>query len=841
MSVSLWNPLAWWHADSCPAYRDGPARCNKQGQQRAYRGPKSHPSIRWRAMIAAGVIVMVGHLMLPVARTHAQEPQTQPEATGQADAAEGSSPAQQQDQRNQAQQRDQAQSQGQGQQAQGQGQPSQQVPPEIRRVLGQFQRAMVLVEQGRTDAALALLNEIAQSGQPLPGSLVHAVKLLQRQIDGSFAQLQETWLKRDIVSTVVIVPDELSFAHALAAWDEQTMFPILYEDPWFNALFIEAFEPERVVRYVVEPGDLAEAGDAAGQDDGPGQANASGQDEQDGGDGQTDVSNMPEWAPQADAAEQPNAEQSNAELANAEQPNAEQPNAELDPGAKALVDLLNVHQRQMVQLRQQATSPTWAPGTVVVDLDSPQRGAALALAIGRGQPVIGLKPQFTLRQVVAQQDIEGLNQNLLRGLMQWRLIGSGHWTALTWVGDLPWKYNASEPGENKHARRAVDDWLARESNGLRVGVLGRLLGDRQQVTYQAMASLFLQPQRMLMHNSYNLDPQTVWGQYRLDAAKQMFSEAQINVTLQQIPHRRLSDWLDAIRPVHAFDWIWLNSSGGSSKFRGGGESDDFPFGRACAMHVIHSHSNTSPWRAPSLAARAILGGAYWYFGATDEPYLTAFVRPTGWATKVLAGTPLAFASRQMPMTPLSRPWRTALIGDPLYSYRHMPARRVAQLPEAIGKRGAVEPVDFKAMIEPATSLDQAVKALDAAADQSSDAVLLQAWRAWKGGQYQALLALSPELARSDPRIAWMTRLAAHRVIDQRVAEGDLTGAMQALALRVQLGGQARQVPGALNRIVSLARKQQRVDQVKDQLEQFKASPGASGQVRKAIDGVIGKL
>ena len=74
----------------------------------------------------------------------------------------------------------------------------------------------------------------------------------------------ESWRKaanesrRRVVDAVCLVPNRETFLEALAAWDEQSFFPILIDDPETTLKFIAAFRPRRVIRY---PGKAAAIAD----------------------------------------------------------------------------------------------------------------------------------------------------------------------------------------------------------------------------------------------------------------------------------------------------------------------------------------------------------------------------------------------------------------------------------------------------------------------------------------------------------------------------------------------------------------------------------------------------
>lgn len=84
-----------------------------------------------------------------------------------------------------------------------------------------------------------------------PDSLPHhAAATLLDQMAGAMTQRHRPWLDRKVVDTVVLVGDEVSFVDAVAAWTPGRFWPVLFEDGWYAPLFIEAFAPRRVERFV---------------------------------------------------------------------------------------------------------------------------------------------------------------------------------------------------------------------------------------------------------------------------------------------------------------------------------------------------------------------------------------------------------------------------------------------------------------------------------------------------------------------------------------------------------------------------------------------------------------
>ena len=60
---------------------------------------------------------------------------------------------------------------------------------------------------------------------------------------------RKTGPKRQVIDQVCLVPNEVAFLEAIAAWDERFFFPILIDEPAWTLPFLRVFRPAKVVRY----------------------------------------------------------------------------------------------------------------------------------------------------------------------------------------------------------------------------------------------------------------------------------------------------------------------------------------------------------------------------------------------------------------------------------------------------------------------------------------------------------------------------------------------------------------------------------------------------------------
>lgn len=466
-----------------------------------------------------------------------------------------------------------------------------------------------------TAEAKALFEAIVRDDQEPPGIVRHSAAIHYGQLTGAFKARQSAWLGRQVVETVVLVPDEASFIEAVQVWPADRFWPVLIEDGWFAPMFIEAFAPRHVVRWSsggkpADEGALAESLGAV----------------------------LSRW---------------NQSLGDGAAAGAPAP-----PGM-VVID---------------PTGPQRCAGLALA-IGHGQPGVALTYAEQgprRDMPLEEQALKLNAGIMTAMLHWKLLNDSQWCGLTlagpypyRYRLA-QGKQPQLP--GGIAWLAGPM----------AVDDRLGRDGRGLRLAVTGRLTGSATQSVYQAMCSLFLQPKRLLMLDDYpNRGRAGSWSAFYLSNPAELF-RSRYEVEALSGPDAAITMFRARTRPLNRFDMVWINSSGGESHWnvRGQGTQDDIPVGRPTIVHMIHSFSAADPHDADTIAGKAIAGGAYWYYGAVHEPYLPAFEMPTVIAHKAMSGTPLAFAARHAPTSPFYVPWRVMLVGDPLYALRHEPARRI---------------------------------------------------------------------------------------------------------------------------------------------------------------------
>ncbi len=456
-------------------------------------------------------------------------------------------------------------------------------------------------------------------------------------------------------------------------------------------------------------------------------------------------------------------------------------------------------------------SPHRPPGLVVIRPGSERSLAGLALARGRGQP-IHLQPAIDMNPDV--QALGQFNAAIMTEAMRWRLARPDQWFGLTLTGEYPYTYDQAD---RKHGPHAVDDLLGRESRGLRMAVIGRLVGDRTQTVYQAMCSLFLQPDRMLMFDDYSNRKSPGFAPYRLTEAARILGD-DYPVTLVENADVTPGRFRRLTRHGEPFDMFWINSSGAPQHWilRGRATVDDLPLDHPAIYHFVHSFAAQYHWNTNTLAGRALAGGGYWFFGAEHEPYVHAFATPTGMAMKVAAGTPLAFAARQMPGHPLYRPWKLVVLGDPLLSLRDEPARRLEPitmdnttpltLDEATDPGGRLLAA---ALGSPNEALKPAVECLRHAEDVTPDALARAVKVVYDHGGARAVAALDAETAKRHPIAEAMVWRCAAEQVDRRLDAGDMDAARDDLHTMLRLGTERAPLERSIERFVDVAARHDR--------------------------------
>jgi hypothetical protein len=525
------------------------------------------------------------------------------------------------------------------------------------------------------------------------------------------------WLNRPgptrrVVDVVCLVPDLPTYLAAVGAWDRDRWFPVLFDRTEPALRFLRAFRPSRVVRM---PRQVTPTG-------GPEEL----------------------WALATET------------VGKAWTPQGEAPH----PGDRPPGDL-------------DAPGP---PGVVVSSPASPSLAAAVALAAGRFQPLVRWEPGQSGRDVPGLEDAlrlaAGLEQAVARVAPGFGELGDDC-DFVTLAGDWPDRYRI-EKGE-KAGLNALDDLLARDlKTARRWGYVGRIEGGHAQAAYQAMCSLFLQPESAILFNGYDeSDPN--WKPYAMRQAA-----ATLAGTLPT-EHRAGSDdatlpgWHRAFDPINRHGLVLINTKGGPAAFdllQTKAQTRDVPMSVPAAVLMIHSFSAQRPADTSTLAGRWRANGAFLYYGSMNEPYLVAFRTPMLVASLLADGLPVSAAVRKLTdEDPFGTPWRLVYLGDPLY--RLAPeAAKAPRLPEDPRLAGWPAYDEGEPPSAAATDLDRLRWCLRAALVQAARLEGGEARAAWQGQMLAIKRAALPDEARRiyDDLLADLVTFARPGVLWRRAVE-----------------------------------------------------------------------
>jgi hypothetical protein len=451
-----------------------------------------------------------------------------------------------------------------------------------------------------------------------------------------------------VVPVVVLVPDERSFVAAVAGWSLAARYPVLIDDgTWATrehvGRFVRAMGPgAKVVRF--------KAGEQS------------------------------PWPDAGTPAEQ----QAALEAVVARTWGARE--------GESLVDAL----------ARYGGSPV---GVVAASVTDPAWPAALALAAGRGQPLVFVSgtPGLSVSASMPFSDADRLSREITAGLgekrLAWESLGEGV-EAVTLALNVPTRvaYGAgddprlagsppfqSKPGESF----ALTDVIGRVPMGARSdrwAWAGQVFGSPAESAYRAMAGLFLAPSSAWFFNGYQSGPG--WDQFNPAEAERVLSEQKWVVrsdgpprqSAVQFRERAAGAWATRARAgasaptgAAARGGLWasliaVNTMGNADFFDlrpGRCLAADAPvLGEPSLVYFVHSWSAQQPENPATIAARFFRHGAFGYVGSVQEPLLQAFQPTPRFPLRMLSPAPLGVSARldDAPM------WRINVLADPLITW-----------------------------------------------------------------------------------------------------------------------------------------------------------------------------
>lgn len=442
---------------------------------------------------------------------------------------------------------------------------------------------------------------------------------LKLGVRASFVQRQ-----LGVAPTLVLVPDEASYVAAVSAWatkpDGAVRFPVLFDDGSYLAQqqiarFVRAFKPTSVVRWQAPEGKR-------------------------------------EW-PKDTTARQTMIENAAASVW----------------GAKSAADLKARFDEMKFQ----------PPGVVVAWPDDAAWTGALALAAGRGQPILWIKPPHgdpdsAISPAQADDISRAITTSLDAAGYSYSKLGD---TIDAVTIALSTGVKLQLPPEDKRAMLALTDVVGREPREPRSGrwaYASQLLGDRNAATYDAMCSMFLTPDRAWLVDGY--DASNPWDMTKAAeplarvGIKAEVADAPSGVGLSQVLSRLAGSRSPAAdKDTSGFGvdagFIAFNTSGNSDFFEmkpGTGRPVDMPIlHRPASVYFVHSWSAYLPARRACISGMWRERGAYAYVGSVHEPLLGGFTQTPMFTTRLAAGVAWAAAPREDG----GKCWKIAVFGDPL--------------------------------------------------------------------------------------------------------------------------------------------------------------------------------
>jgi len=497
--------------------------------------------------------------------------------------------------------------------------------------------------------------------------------------------------RQTTIPIVVLVPDGASYARAIAAWTPLVRFPVLIEDGSASARediarFIRGFQPQQIVRWSAADAPVADTPAA--------------------------IENL------------------TSDTLRAVWPHG-------TPEAPTIFDAVR------------AVADVETPGVVIGVRGDPAWTAALALAAGRGLPIVWIDARQNIDDALSKPESDAMcaavEQALTdRGLM-WATLGDGV-DSLALCASTPVRTSTATNGE----WIATTDRLGRfsDSERNRWAWASQVHGSEPQAAYRAMCALFLGYPTAWFFDGYP-DGQP-WSSYALRFAAQVLDSPDIQITLTERPNNGLQAWrLITLKPLTA-SLLMVNTKGMRQFFEltdGTLWCGDIPaLHNPAILYFIHSWSAFQPGDRDTVAGRWFERGVYAYCGSVQEPYLSAFVPPIAIASRLKVGAPWAVACR----SDESAPWRVAMFGDPLIVLG--PAQ--ARTDEALPLEGATAVEDAMRTAVRAGDMVQAVNQLVLLGRDADAARLVSRLRA------EAPARMTPDLAAA--ALGPLFRTASHR-------------------------------------------------------------------------------
>lgn len=497
-----------------------------------------------------------------------------------------------------------------------------------------YKRTMLVAAVAASGAAGQL--QEAPPAAPQPGGVKYedlppAVKLGVRA-----ESVRRAW---PVIPIVVVTADERSYLEAVAKWDTTARFPVLIDDGSERARediarFVRGFKPEKVVRWQAED----RAWPAAGAERRA----------------MIEAAMLRSWSkPLPQEAE--------------------------GPKLASMDDLIVRWKRIGVPMA----------GIVAADAADPAWTGALALAMGRCQPIAWVTTTGHVNGAMSRADFETLSVAIEKACdntgLKWRALGDDL-DSLAFCLNAPVKVqlDASNVAATtdllaRHAAAGREGQPEGRDNGERWGWAGQVFGSPAAAAYTAMSALFQVSKTAWVFDGY---PDTQpWNEYDATKAGDILRDAKFDVTVDDNGKQGDRWWRSRCGYGIDAGFIAVNSKGMADEFNldpGQLRPGDLPFLTVPSMvYFVHSWSAAAPAERYTVGGRWVERGAYAYLGSVHEPYLKAFVPTPAIAARVTNHFPWAAAVRPDNHMQV---WKLATLGDPLAMLGERAPRAAAPLP-----------------------------------------------------------------------------------------------------------------------------------------------------------------
>ena len=399
------------------------------------------------------------------------------------------------------------------------------------------------------------------------------------------------------------------------------------------------------------------------------------------------------------------------------------------------------------------------PGFVVTSMNDPAWTAGVALAAGRGLPLVFVDGDFGgPNQELPATRLRELELMIRDGARstgyEWSALGDDL-DAVAVCRSLPGRcrmdvpvaaqvrLQGRGPGDGPYATM---DALCRNDDGQRWGYAGWIFGDEGRAAVMAMSSIFLDRRNIWMFSGYEKEGQ--WNVYEVSKPAGRLAELGYASLFFETGDADLASWLRLLRGAIPADVLFMNSHGSPTLFHVSGNQraypQDIPFSeKPLALQMIHSFSLKQPASPDTVGGRFLDRGVYAYVGSVDEPYLSAFIPPSLVVERLAAGVPFLLAGRYWPGGGIMNGvWKITAIGDPFMQAIPPQLRVIKPAVDAPAIQGGVDLLDLAKAAMAATKTDpmQGAEAIRLLELLGRDKIAVQVWKNIESSDDQPAIA-----------------------------------------------------------------------------------------------------